>query len=68
MTAKELISAIEARHKKSGIIINPPASHSRIQNFEKKLGFELPPDFKEFYSICNGFECNEDIFEMIALG
>lgn len=31
------------------------------------MGSELPTDFKEFYSICNGFECDEDIFNFLSL-
>ena len=27
----------------------------------------MPTDFKEFYLICNGFECTEGIFKIIAL-
>lgn len=64
---REIISAIAQKHKESGITINPPASESDIDRFEKKIGFELPADFKQFYSICNGFECNENIFRMISL-
>lgn len=67
MTMREVISAIELKHKESGITINPPACELDIHSFEKKIGFELPADFKEFYSICNGFECTEDIFKMISL-
>ncbi len=67
MTMRELISAIELKHKESGITVNPPASTYDIRYFEKRLGFGLPPDFKEFYSICDGFECTEDIFNMVSL-
>ena len=67
MTTREIILAIEKKHKENGITISPPATEREIQNFERKIGFELPADFKEFYSICNGFECTEDIFKMIPL-
>src|SRR6476659_9378094 len=68
MTIRELIASIEQKHKSmEGITIHPPASALEIQNFKKKTGFELPADFKEFYSICNGFECSEDDFNMISL-
>ncbi len=67
MTLNELISAIKIKHSESGITINPPATVADIHNFENSIGFELPSDFKEFYSICNGFECSEDIFKMITL-
>jgi hypothetical protein len=64
---KEIILAIEQKHKESGIIIKSPVAGPEIQNFERQIGFELPPDFKEFYSICNGFECTEDIFRMVSI-
>lgn len=67
MTMKEIISAIEIKHKADGITLYPPASNQEVQDFESRIGFELPADFREFYSICNGFECEEDIFRIIPL-
>jgi len=64
---EEVIAAIYQKHKDYGITLNPPASEQEIQEFERKIGFSLPVDFKEFYSICNGFECTEDIFKMVSL-
>lgn len=67
MTMREVIAAIYQKHKDYGITLNPPATELEIRDFEKKLGFSLPADFKEFYSICNGLECTEDIFKMVSL-
>lgn len=67
VTIKELINAIEAKNQKDGFKLNPPASDDEIGVFEAKVGFLLPKDFKEFYSFCNGFECNDDIFNFIPL-
>ena len=67
MTVREIIAAIYRKHKDYGITLHPPASDLRVQKFGEKLGFSLPADFKEFYSICNGFECTEDIFKMVSL-
>lgn len=67
MTIREIISAIVLKHKQDGITVNPPASELDIRSFERELGFDLPTDFKEFYLVCNGFECTEDIFKMISL-
>ena len=67
MTMKELVSAIALKHQKQGITIYPPASVDAITRFETAIGFNLPKDFIEFYSICNGFECNEDIFNFSPL-
>lgn len=63
----ETVAAIAQKHKDYGITVNPPASLSEIQRFEAQLGFELPADFKTFYSICNGFECTDDLFKIVTL-
>lgn len=63
---KQLIAQIAQKHQ-AGIDINPPASLSDIADFEKQAGFLLPQDFRDFYSTCNGFGCNEDIFNMIPV-
>jgi cell wall assembly regulator SMI1 len=67
MSIREILEAIYQKHKDSGIELNTPASEQEIQEFEKKIGFPLPDDFKEFYSICDGFECSEDMFRFISL-
>lgn len=63
---KQLIAQIAQKHQ-AGIDINPPASLSDIADFEKQGSFSIPQDFRDFYSTCNGFSCNEDIFNMIPL-
>lgn len=67
MNLNQLIDLIEDKHKVDGIDINPPASMTDIVEFEKKIGFQLPKEFKDFYLICNGFGCTEDIFNMTPL-
>lgn len=67
MDMKQMIDSVRQKHQNSGIDINSPATFSDISNFEKKVGFVLPADFKEFYLTCNGFCCNEDIFNMVRL-
>lgn len=67
MEIRELIAAISQKHKETGIVINPPASENEIQRFERQVGFALPEDFKEFYAICNGFSCAEDLYNMTSL-
>lgn len=64
---KDLINLIRNKHLDSGIEINHPATLSEIADFERQIGFSLPPDFREFYLTCNGFGCNEDIFNMTPL-
>jgi len=45
----DLIGEIKGSH-----FPNPPASGGQISAIEKKLGFELPGDLREFYSQCDG--------------
>lgn len=67
MTIKEIVNAIERKHRADGIVLNPPNASYEIESFERTIGFVLPADFKEFYSICNGLECDEDIFRIMPL-
>ena len=67
MDIKELITAISLKNREQGITTFSPATAKSIADFENTIGFPLPPDFKEFYSLCNGFACNEDIFNFISL-
>ena len=67
MAIKDLIHSIAKKHKESGIGIYDPATLADINAFEKQIGFSLPPDFIEFYTTCDGFGCNEDIFNMTPL-
>lgn len=64
---KQIVELIKQKHKEDGIDINPPTKLSEISEFERKMGFSLPTDFKEFYLTCNGFGCNEDIFNIVPL-
>lgn len=67
MAIKNLIESISQKHYNSGIEIYPPATLTDIKLFEQKIGFTLPSEFREFYSICNGFGCDEDIFNITPL-
>jgi len=64
---KKLVNLIKDKHTDKGIDINPSATFSEIAEFENKIGFSLPTDFREFYLTCNGFGCNEDMFNMVFL-
>jgi hypothetical protein len=63
---RDLVDAIRFKHG-IGIQVNPPATATQIDWFERTVGFRLPEDFKEFYSVCNGFDCDKDIFTFISL-
>ncbi len=64
---RELINAIKQKHRTSGIKIFPPATEQEIIAFEQGIGFPLPIEFREFYTTCSGFECDEDIFNVTPL-
>jgi hypothetical protein len=63
----ETIIRIVQKHLKSGIDIYPPTALADIDLFERKNGFIIPADFREFYLISNGFACAEDFFNFIPL-
>lgn len=63
---RKLIDAIELKHRESGIDVYAPASDVEINAFERRIGFQLPLDFKAFYSVCNGFGCSEDVFQYVT--
>ncbi len=67
MEIKNIIESIIKKHEGDGIEVNPPATLAEIIAFEKQVSFSLPADFIEFYSTCDGFGCNEDIFNIIPL-
>jgi SMI1 / KNR4 family (SUKH-1) len=62
-----IIESIVKKHKETGIEVNAPATLNDISAFERQIGFSLPTDFVEFYCTCNGFACNEDLFNIIPL-
>ncbi|MCC8409008.1 SMI1/KNR4 family protein [Mucilaginibacter sp. UR6-1] len=56
-------------HKQSGWLGNSPATMEGILKAERRLGVELPNDYKEFLLLTNGFftpcDSTEPIFEAI---
>lgn len=64
---KEIIFRIQQSNINGETKLKQSASIDEIIEFESKLNMKLPNYFKEFYSICNGFECEEDIFNFLSL-
>ncbi len=64
---KELIEKIRQKNQHEGVNINSPATEQEIAKSESVLGFNLPVDFKIFYSICDGFDCEDDIFNFLRI-
>ncbi|MFT3681401.1 MAG: SMI1/KNR4 family protein [Ferruginibacter sp.] len=67
MAIRDLIDKIIHKHTATGIDIFTTATPIEILKFEDKIGFPLPADFIDFYTCCNGFACNEDLFNMTPL-
>lgn len=64
---QDILQQIEFKNSRNGFkILNPPLQN-KITELENKIGFNLPEDFIQFYSLCNGFECNEDIFNFLSI-
>lgn len=67
MNMKDLVALIVNKYRNDEIDVKAPSTLSDIADFERQIGFSLPTDFREFYLTCNGFGCNEDIFNMVPL-
>lgn len=64
---QESLELIRRRNEQIGFKSLLPATESEITKLESNMGFKLPEDFKEFYTIANGFECTDDIFNFTSL-
>jgi hypothetical protein len=53
----------------SGVVqkLGPPASESAIQAYEKKLGFSLPPSYRTFLSLHDGWEGFEGDIRLLSI-
>ncbi|RYU81848.1 SMI1/KNR4 family protein [Hymenobacter persicinus] len=67
MPSSALIQLLTANPAQTDISLYPAASAQLVSHFEAEMGLVLPADFKEFYSFCNGFESEEDVFRVIPL-
>jgi hypothetical protein len=63
----DIISKIQSNKLDLGITLYNPASASDLAKFEKVKRITLPEDIKQFYTFCNGFESEEDMFRIIPL-
>ena len=67
MNIPPLIQSIIDKHRSYGIDVHPPATAADIKLLEQAIGFTLPADFVTMYSVCNGFACTEDMFNITPL-
>ena len=68
MNINEAITQLKSYNGPFELTLHPGAGEALIKDVENAYGFELPQDFKSFYRFTNGFEMDEDIFNMIPLG
>jgi hypothetical protein len=61
-TVERMVAAINAlakRQRYKSVVLKPgkPASDSEIEKYEKYLGLKLPPSYREFLKLHDGYEC-----------
>ncbi|MGN6641037.1 MAG: SMI1/KNR4 family protein [Mucilaginibacter sp.] len=61
------IELLKSYNGPSKLTLHSGASETLISTVESAYNTTLPDDFKTFYRFTDGFEVNEDIFNMIAL-
>lgn len=67
MTINLAIELLKSHHNPPKLTLHPGASETLIKNVEAAYNITLPDDFKTFYQFTDGFEVDEDIFNMIPL-
>ncbi|WP_426667702.1 SMI1/KNR4 family protein [Mucilaginibacter sp. McL0603] len=50
------VDKVVLKWSREGVKINEPAPNELIEQTERVLKFSFPTDFKEFYSVINGFK------------
>jgi len=67
MKINEAVALLKSYNGPFELTLHPAADETLIQDLEKAYNINLPEDFKEFYRFTDGFEMDEDIFNMIPL-
>ena len=67
MTIQTAIEQLQNYQGPDNLTLHPAADEARLQAVERIYNITLPDDFKEFYRFSDGFETDEDIFNMIPL-
>lgn len=67
MSITEAIELLKAYNGPLGLTLHARASEELISRAEAACGITFPADFKAFYRFTDGFETEEDIFNMIPL-
>lgn len=64
---KKLFHQLEEKVKGLGIAFNPPATKGALEELSKTINQKLPKDISDFYSLCNGFETEDNLFRIIPV-
>lgn len=64
---KELFERLKAKSDELGIVLNQPAAKEELEKLEKLVNQKLPKEIIDFYSFCNGFESDDNIFRAIPI-
>lgn len=64
---KDIIDRLKKYDGSSGLTLRKGVDESLLRNVERVYNITLPDDFKEFYRFSDGFETEEDMFNMISL-
>jgi hypothetical protein len=67
ITIQEAINKLQAYRGPSKLTLHPGADETLLAEVESAYGVTLPDDFKTLYRFSDGFETDEDIFNMIPL-
>lgn len=67
MTIQEAINQLQAYQGPYELTLHPGAGEDLLTAVESAYGITLPDDFKALYRFSDGFETDEDIFNMIPL-
>ncbi|MCO5946371.1 SMI1/KNR4 family protein [Mucilaginibacter flavidus] len=68
MTINNAFELLESYSGSFKLTLHPGANETLINKVECTYGITLPDDFKTLYRFTDGFEIDEDIFNMIPLG
>lgn len=67
MTIQESIAQLKAYDGPLGLSLRAGADDALLSRMESSCGITLPDDFKEFYRFTDGFETEEDMFNMLSV-
>ncbi len=67
MTIESVIDFLQRHIDETDITLKQSAGAELIKQFETSTGVMLPNDIKQFYRFTNGFESEEDLFNIVSL-